>query len=406
MVRGRRVQLGSAYRLGAGDGSSPTIMGQRIKECNASLEGWGDKKFGNLKKQINDCKNRYTKNGVYTVRSGYTDGMMAEVDVGDVNIDAYRWSTVWELDTIPKIRMFVWRLLHGILPTALNLTCRFIDVDPICARCGVELETAEHALRDCRWVCEVWESTEFAGCLTMDPLQVWVWGLLGTLPLESMSLFTTFLWMLWWGRNELIFRKKVWNMAEITLKVEVHRAQFLQARSYRASAARMGAACPIWKPTPTGVWKINVDASVRKGVGALIAGVLRDSSGVVHWCFANRCAGIFEVNVAEALAVEKGMELARLHGIKNVVIETDSKLVVRALLQPKVDLSYFGKIVRNILDQRHLLGDVTFAWARRQANMVAHKLASFAFSCDSPFFAFSVSVSILGAVESELQESL
>ncbi|KAL8557142.1 hypothetical protein ACS0TY_004555 [Phlomoides rotata] len=167
----------------------------------------------------------------------------------------------------------------------------------------------------------------------------------------------------------------------------------------------MGAASSVWKPPAAGVWKINVDASVQRGVGESIAGVLRNSSGVVYWCFANRCVGIFEVYVAEALTLEKGLELGRMHGIDNVVLESDSQLVIRALLHPKLDLSYFGKVIRNISDQGRLLGDVIFSWARRQANTVAHKLACFAFSCDSPFFAFHVLDTVLGAVKSDLQAS-
>lgn len=95
---------------------------------------------------------RFTKDGVHTARSGYFD-----VHGRHVGADDQRCSVrVWKLNLIPKIQHFMWMVMHGILPTCI-LVIRFVDVAPFCKRCGTELETTEHALRDCYWTRQFWD---------------------------------------------------------------------------------------------------------------------------------------------------------------------------------------------------------------------------------------------------------
>lgn len=59
------------------------------------------------------------------------------------------------LRVIPHILIFLWKKLNVIIPTKINLIGRFIDVDPSCVRCGMEVETAERVFRDYEWVRKV-----------------------------------------------------------------------------------------------------------------------------------------------------------------------------------------------------------------------------------------------------------
>lgn len=56
-----------------------------------------------------------------------------------------------------RIRLFLWKLAHGILPTNMNLMCKFVDVNSFCRRYGDDLESMEHALRNCPWISGVWQ---------------------------------------------------------------------------------------------------------------------------------------------------------------------------------------------------------------------------------------------------------
>ena len=76
--------------------------------------------------------------GVYKVRSGYRAIMEAKhVDSSSyVNSDVVWWRKMWSLSIPPKVRLFVWRAFHEILPTMVSLKFRGISCDGICPRCN------------------------------------------------------------------------------------------------------------------------------------------------------------------------------------------------------------------------------------------------------------------------------
>lgn len=63
------------------------------------------------------------------MKKGYAHEMG---DGGGVDGDCWTW--VWKLGVTPRIKFFLWKLLHDILPTKNNLVGRYVDVDPVCAR--------------------------------------------------------------------------------------------------------------------------------------------------------------------------------------------------------------------------------------------------------------------------------
>lgn len=100
----------------------------------------------------------------------------------------------------------MWKVLHAILPTCINLVGRFVDVDPMCKRCGVDIESTEHALRDCAWVRQFWENKALVqGSAMGGSLEEWVVASLSALPEEEQCLFATMLWFLWYLQNQLYF---------------------------------------------------------------------------------------------------------------------------------------------------------------------------------------------------------
>ncbi|KAL8513639.1 hypothetical protein ACS0TY_012939 [Phlomoides rotata] len=323
-----------------------------------------------------------------------------------VRLDTPVWKRIWDLDVIPKIKLFMWRLLHEIIPTSLNLTCRFVDVDPMCVRCGSDIESVEHALRDCAWVRDIWEASPFASSISNASLHVWVDDLLASCSVDKQCLLATTLWFLWWERNNVVFSKKSLSKTALLEKIAVHRSQFLEAKSKngRSSASSKGGVVK-WRLPSTGRWKLNCDASFKRGLGSTIAGVLWDDEGSVVWCFAEKCGDISDVSVAEALAVQRGIEVALQRGVLDLVVESDAQLVIKALTCRKLDLSYFGRVIETIGDKVGMLRSVSFSWTRRGANVVAHKLALFAHSCDSPFFALDVPAQFFADVQADLSSA-
>lgn len=74
---------------------------------------------------------RFTKDGIYSAKSWYEDVLRRGVD-GVGRIVDVNWTRLWKLKVIPKIHQFLWRVMHGILPTCTNLIGRFFDIQLFC----------------------------------------------------------------------------------------------------------------------------------------------------------------------------------------------------------------------------------------------------------------------------------
>lgn len=55
-----------------------------------------------------------------------------------------------------KIKMFVWKLCHNIIPMKENLRKKRLTDTGICPIYNQEAKTTEHALLHCQWTTPVW----------------------------------------------------------------------------------------------------------------------------------------------------------------------------------------------------------------------------------------------------------
>ncbi|KAL5790306.1 hypothetical protein ACOSQ2_005194 [Xanthoceras sorbifolium] len=56
------------------------------------------------------------------------------------------WTSIWNVNIPPKVRVFVWRLCQEAIRTLTNLSKSKIIVDPNCFWCKVVCEFSSHAL--------------------------------------------------------------------------------------------------------------------------------------------------------------------------------------------------------------------------------------------------------------------
>lgn len=127
---------------------------------------------------------------------------------------------------------------------------------------------------------------------------------------------------------------------------------------------------------PTGdVYKLNTDASMIKGKGIGMGGVVRDSDGEVMMATCCGLEGITNVEVAEALSARHGLQIAVETGLRRLIMEVDSKKLFNYLQGRVYEMSLFGKIVADILEYANHCSFINFAHVKRQGNKVAHLLA-------------------------------
>lgn len=165
-----------------------------------------------------------TSSGDYTTKSGYLKALelsneQSQTHTGPV-ID---WnSSVWRLQTNPKIKFFVWKVFKEALPVGERLAARNISVDTTCKVCN-NVESINHLFLHCDIAYKVWKLAPFSPCIDsrrlLDLTTAWN-GLckLICLPpsgVTSGSLAPWILWSLWLARNNRIFNNKTTTPEEI-----------------------------------------------------------------------------------------------------------------------------------------------------------------------------------------------
>jgi hypothetical protein len=91
------------------------------------------------------------KMGSFSVASAYqllTGGNLPEYEK--------KWNKIWCLDTLERIRVFMWQVLHDRIQTNWR-TAKWNLTEPYCSHCGQMEETTLHVLRDCPIAVEVWK---------------------------------------------------------------------------------------------------------------------------------------------------------------------------------------------------------------------------------------------------------
>ena len=84
------------------------------------------------------------KRGNFDLNHAYALAMGSES-----NVVPFNGMWVWKLDTIPRVKIFMWQCLHNAIGVGECLVKWCISNDDICPLCHRETETILHRLRDC-----------------------------------------------------------------------------------------------------------------------------------------------------------------------------------------------------------------------------------------------------------------
>lgn len=191
------------------------------------------------KKQILNIKLRKTRvidtlvwlknpSGEYSTKSGYISlTEKAANTMPPAQSDQIQWlPNVWNIKTMEKVKIFIWKSLHDALPVGEQFAIRNIPVSPLCARCNA-VESVSHLLFHCPYAEKVWELAPTATELNTQSFNTFQEGWekarkLPSLPpigLEAGTLSAWICWTLWKSRNQLIFEKRSLSPEETIQRV-------------------------------------------------------------------------------------------------------------------------------------------------------------------------------------------
>lgn len=164
----------------------------------------------------------HTTTGILTVKSVYhalkhqTTVQQNEPSTS-LGISPTLWKLIWNSKVPQKIKIFLWKLVHNILPVQENLFKKRISRSNICPICKKETESIEHTFLRCDWTRPVWFGLQMGYALNQGVitnfnswLSDWFEEICKLQDLKEYSIVKMFctLWMIWKARNGFIFQNQ------------------------------------------------------------------------------------------------------------------------------------------------------------------------------------------------------
>ncbi|KAL4629020.1 hypothetical protein ACB092_05G279000 [Castanea dentata] len=235
------------------------------------------------------------------------------------------WQALWKLRVPNKIKIFGWRVFHGILPT--GRAC------PICTRF---LETEIHVLLECLAAQDVWVGSriKLQKCHLgqHDMVQLFQY-LLDRLDIEEVELFLVQAWVVWNQRNNVLHGGK------------------LKETFCRPDGS-------VWRPPSQSLFTLNFDAAIFKEHNSF-------GFGAVIW---NK-----QGEVMAAMAA-KGPLVFAVRRLRHW------------LSSSTMNFSTLGNVIADIHCLLCGLGRVSISCIKRGENRVAHELAKYARLLDDDMY--------------------
>ncbi|KAG8491705.1 hypothetical protein CXB51_015144 [Gossypium anomalum] len=295
-----------------------------------------------MNKQADHIIWRRESTGEYTVRSGHKMFLQERQNNTHSNYRHF-YKRIWSLDLPPKIKITNWRLFHNFLPTFCNLHYRRLMRSAICRRCNNGSETREHVFKECPVAQETWSMLGFnwPSQEANSDFSDWLNNIFELFSFNQCRTIACALWVLWNPRNRFIHEGELkWD-------------------------------------APTDPWvKINFDAAFKKELKESCSGIVaRNARSEV--IFAKT---VFHKNIPSAFAIEamaclQAIRVGLLQGLRKVVVEGDSRTVIRKLQEKVEDRSEIEVFIQDSKFLSSGFESCVFRFINREANKVAHLIA-------------------------------
>jgi len=254
----------------------------------------------------------------------------------------YKW--IWKIDTMPKIKFFLWQLCHKAVPIRGMLLKRRLNIDAGCPICMGDIESIDHLLCECPIGKKVWELADKHHWFPIQfspggwqPLTEVLQRVRSYRKPQLLQKLSFLIWSIWKERNAVAFENKFFNPLKCLIKAKKVYAE-LRIRSCISDdsslrGAPSSSSKPVhlikWHPPPPGFVKINFDGSLLNS-SAAGGYVLRDWTGKLLKIGVTNY-GHSSIVVAEARAVKDGVSAAIQAGYRSLLIEGDNTTVIQAL---------------------------------------------------------------------------
>jgi hypothetical protein len=195
------------------------------------------------------------------------------------------WEILWKLQVPSKVKIFVWRALHGTVPGMCILCNRHIKVNPQCPICKSGPEDIRHLIFTCKRAKEVWGKlglqeeidkalcVDRSGSVVLEELfrsPIRKSPVLGQLGLQETIAVAA--WYIWYECREAVKGEKIKSAGHTAFAIQAITINYAQPPKVVVPSAR-------WEKPLPGHYKLNTDATYFEGGSGAIAAVLRNWRG-------------------------------------------------------------------------------------------------------------------------------
>ncbi|XP_057419104.1 uncharacterized protein LOC130713349 [Lotus japonicus] len=193
---------------------------------------------------------------------------------------------------------------------------------------------------------------------------------------DEMKTITQALWAIWKARNENLFNGRLQDPTAAIHKALALLMEWLEAqeKTHQSSGTSSNV---VWKPPPENSLKVNIDAGWT-GTEAIGFGlVVRDHNARMMFAATYMEPARFDPAMAEALALRWSLSVIEELGMDDVVIETDSMIVYKAMREAHCK-PYIEPIILDCKFLASMFPKFSISHVKRKANNSAHSLAALA----------------------------
>jgi hypothetical protein len=293
-------------------------------------------------------------------------------------LDDEKWRRLWKLDVLPRVRVFWWRVLKGIISDYATLTRRHVRVLSTCPVCKSTSENLLHALVECSHAQQFWKAANDYLNIKLPRLHpnTWADDILCSDIFEKMdrTKIISIMSAIWDSRNRWSHDDQGYNP---TKSVENVAETLVMLDSLKKKKVQIAPAICTWHVPEEGFIKLNSDGAIRKEDGvASSGGVARDlHSFMGAWCKIYR--GITEPLVIETLALRDAIIFAKENQFGKIILENDCSEAVCLWKERHSQRAVIAPILKEIDELSTCFTGFSINFVHKSANSVAHECARF-----------------------------
>ncbi|MCH94985.1 putative non-LTR retroelement reverse transcriptase, partial [Trifolium medium] len=322
-----------------------------------------------------------TSTGQFTVSAAYQ--LLTEAAAEN---NEKKWPQIWKIDSIERIRVFIWQLAHNRLMTKARLA-RWQIGNSYCDSCNLFEESTIHVVRDCPRAVHLWRhliANQERGYFFVVEFDEWIHLNLNNKFGQNYgndwkAIWATTCYLLWQWRNksihdaEFVIPERPWQV--VMDYVAAYNHSMLVEEQLRHEKVQQQVDIR-WLAPPPGWFALNSDGAAKLSESkAGCGGVLRNETG--NWIEGfTKALGDTTAYMAELWGIYEGLRLAQRREVMKLELRTDSQVIAQSL-QDRKRGSNMGcallKKIRSLLDGPW---EVKIIHVFREANRCADMLAN------------------------------